>query len=215
MSARTLFQLAGWSLLVGGVLSAIGAIVGSFNSDPASAGYYASGLATLVGIILVLLGVPGLYARLSHAIGWVGLVGFALFYVSGLLLGIGGGVIGLIAFPSLAQVSPSFLNSPPPPSMMNFFLIGNIINLIGGILFGGAIVVARALERNAAILLLLGTVLGFAGNFVDVPHLGDLGTALLLASLAWMGVTLIAHREVEPTWEERTTPVESEARARA
>lgn len=215
MSTRTLFQLAGWSLLVGGVLATIGTLVGSFNQDPANPLSSVSSLITLVGIILLLLGVPALYARLSHAIGWLGLVGFVLFYISGLLAGIGGPLMGLIVFPVLAQVAPSFVNGPPPASIMNFFLVANIFNVVGGVLFGGAIVMARVIERNAAILLLIGAIVSFVGNFVDVAHLGDLGTALFLVALAWMGVTLMTHREVEPTRDEMMTQTEREVRARA
>lgn len=215
VSARTLFQLAGWSLLIGGILAAIGTLVGSFNQDPANPLSSVSSLVSLVGIVLILLGVPALYARLAHAIGWLGLIGFAVLYISGLLAGIGGTLMGLIVFPVLAQVSPAFTNGPPPESIVNFFLIAGIFNLVGGVLFGAAIVLARAVERNAAILLIIGTVVGFVGGYVDVPHLGDLGTALLLVALAWMGVTLMMHREVEPTREEMMTQTEHQVRARA
>ncbi len=215
MSGRRVFQLAGWSLLVGGLVATLGTLVNSFTTGPNDPTALPANLAVLVGVILVLLGVPALYARLYHAIGWVGLIGFALFYISGLVAGIGGSILGLYFFPTLAQVAPSFLNGPPPQNVMNFFLIGGIINLVGGVLFGGAVVVARTIERNAGILVVLGAILSFVGNFVNVPHLGDLGTALFLVALAWMGVTLMTHREVEPTWAERASQPEREVRVRA
>lgn len=197
MLARTFYRLAGLALLIGGVLSAIGSLVGSFTTDMTSSANMWSSLASIVGVILLLLGLPVLYGTFAKAAGALGLVGFVLLFTAGALLGIGGSVLGLLVIPWLAKVAPNLVNAPPTDAVQNYFLFGGVVELIGGLAFGAAILVARAPERMAAILLIIATFVSFSGQMSNVPHLGDLGTVLLTLALAWMGVSLMTQHAVE------------------
>lgn len=198
MSWHGIVRWGGLALLVGGLLEAIGIAVGSFQgpTDPLMG---PTAIVQLVGIVLTLVSIPVLYLHLARAIrGW-GLAGYVLLFSAGVLLGVGGAVLGLLG-PAL-MTTPGALNGPPPPVINNYFMIGGIIELIGGVVFGAAIVLARIPERYAGALLILGTIISFLGNIFPVPHLGDLGTVLLVLALAWMGGILATRHaaEVEPS----------------
>lgn len=215
MSARTPYRLAGFAMLVGGVLAAIAIAVGSFITDFANPLNPWVSAVEILGVILLLAGLPAFYGTFARTAGALGVVGFIFLFASGALLGIGGSVLALLVFPWLAQVAPNLVNSAPPPFIMNYFLFGGVVNLIGGLAFGAAILVTRAPERYAAILLLIGTVVSFAGQLLDnIPHLGDLGTALAVLSVAWMGYSLMTRHAVETTTvTERETATGAHARA--
>ncbi len=200
MSWRGLVRWGGLALLVGGLLLAISIGVGSFQNptDPLTVPL---AVLDLVGIALVLVAIPVLYARLGRAIGIWGLVGYVLFFSAGLLLGTGGGVLQLLS-PTLIKISPSLMSGPPPAEIGAYFMIAGILQLIGGLLLGVTIVRARAAERYAAMLLILGSIVSFVGSiFESVPHLSDLGGVLTTLAVAWFGATLLTRRaeEVEPS----------------
>jgi hypothetical protein len=212
MSSRELVRWGGLSLLVGGVLSAIGIAVGSFLG-PADALQEPVSAIVFLGVILLLLGLPALYTVLARSIGVLGLIGYVLFFASGVLAGAGGTMLGIIG-PALMRVAPGAVNGPPPPEINNFFMVAGTLGLVGGVLFGATIVRAGAPERFAGMLLILGSVVGFVGGIFDfLPHLGDLGTVLTVLALGWMGWTLMTRHvaEMEPS----RAPAEGTARARA
>src|SRR5450755_860101 len=75
MSSTRLYRLSGISLLIGCVLIVLVTIPGVFiNSDPASAYSVYSSLGRVIGGILLLLGLPGVYVRQSQRAGVLGLV---------------------------------------------------------------------------------------------------------------------------------------------
>ncbi len=212
MSSRELVRWGGLALIVGGVLTAIGLAVGSFMAPADPQGVWISAIVFL-GVILLLLGLPVLYTVLARAIGVLGLIGYVLFFASGVLAGAGGTMLGIIG-PALMRVAPSAVNGPPPPEIQNFFMIAGILSLVGGILFGATIVRAGVPERVAGMLLILGSIVGFVGGIFDfVPHLGDLGTVLTVLAIAWMGYTVMTRHvaEMEPS----RAPMEGTTGARA
>jgi hypothetical protein len=86
MSTVTLYRASGLALLLGAVLFLIGyALAFVFNTDTplglAMAGVWTSGL------LLLLLGLPGIVARQAARAGWLGFVGFLLTF-SGAFLAI-------------------------------------------------------------------------------------------------------------------------------
>jgi hypothetical protein len=200
MSSREYVRWGGMALLAGGVLAAIGFAVQSF-AGPTSSLWIPTTVLALFGLVLILLGFPVLYAVLARATGGLGLVGYVLLFVSGLVAGIGATVLSLIV-PYLAQNIPGFMTTAGlPPVMGNYFAVAGIIRLIAGVVFGAAIVRAGTPERVAGMLLILAAIIGFAGGiFNSVPHLGDLGRVLLVLALGWMGWTLMTRHvaEMEP-----------------
>ncbi len=211
MSSRDLVRWGGLGLIVGGLLTAIGIAVGSFMAPADPQGVLVSAVVFL-GVILLLLCIPALYAVLARSIGVLGLIGYALFFASGVLAGGGGTMMGIIG-PALMRAAPSALNGPPPPEIETFFMVAGIISLVGGVLLGAAIVRAGVPERYAGMLLILGSIVGFVGGVVDVPHLGDLGTVLTVLALGWMGWTLMTRHVAE--MEPGMAPAEGTTGARA
>ncbi len=195
MSSRDLVRWSGLALLVGGVLTAIGEAVVSFMAptDPLEVPI---AYIVFLGLILTLLSIPALYTVLGRAIGGLGLIGYVLFFASGVMGGAGGATLGIVG-PAITGAASSPV-SAPPAEIQTFFIIASILGLVGGVLFGATIVRAGVPERYAAMLLILGTLVEFAGNiFSVVPHLGDLGTVLLVLALAWMGWTLMTRHVAE------------------
>ncbi len=198
MSARSLYRLAGLALLVGGVLSAITGLVSGFTDPVSPLNFWLSALG-LVGAILILCSIGTFYGTFAHRAGALGVVGYILLFSAGVLGAVGGNVLGMVMFPTLMQVAPGLANAEPPATIMNFFLFATALVLLGGVLFGLAMLVARAPERGAAILIIIGAVLGFGGQMANnVAHLGDIGIALLMLATAWMGLSLMTRHAAEP-----------------
>lgn len=199
MSARSLVRLAGLGLLVGGLLSVVTGLVSGFITDPASPlNFWISALG-IVGAVLILATIGAFYGTFARRAGALGVVGYILLFSAGIVGAVGGNLMGMILFPTLAQIAPNALQGEPPAGVMSYFLFSSVLVLLGGVLFGLALLVARAPERGAAILMIAGAVLGFAGNLMENPaHLGDIGIALLTLSLAWMGWSLMTRHAAEP-----------------
>jgi hypothetical protein len=196
MSSSTLYRLSGIGLLMGGLLATLGTLIQGFSNDNLlSPLWIPAGLAVLIGEMFFLLGLPGLYTRQAHKAGVIGLVGFILFFLSALLLGIGTSTLYIFIFPWLTQNAPKLADGP---SALNFFFpLAGLLNLIGALLFGVATIRAGILSRAATILLLVAAVLGFAANFVPLPSISSITTALTFIALAWFGYTLISKQRVE------------------
>nr|MDP9476857.1 hypothetical protein [Actinomycetota bacterium] len=87
MSSSTLFRLSGLGLLLGAIL-AIVAVVGhnavrqaSELADITNTPSVMFVRLLMVGALLVIMGLPGLYARLAEWAGVLGLIGFVLTFV--------------------------------------------------------------------------------------------------------------------------------------
>jgi hypothetical protein len=201
MLSREYVRWGGLALLAGGVLAAIGLAVQAFEG-PSSSLWIPITVFALFGLVLILLGFPVEYAVNARATGALGLVGYVFLFVSGLISGIGATVLSLI-MPYLAQNIPGFMTTAGlPPIMGNYLAAAGIIRLIGGVIFGAALVRAGTPERVAGMLLILAAILGSVGGiFTSVPHLGDLSRVLLVIALGWMGWTLMTRHvaEMEPS----------------
>ena len=197
MSSTMLYRLSGLTLLLGAVLGSIGNILTDVlyaGNDPRqylTPVWFVVMLVTLIGELLLVLGLPGIVARQVQHAGRLGIVGFALMYI-GEFLFTSYDVTALLVSPWLAQVAP-LLARNGPPSLSVFFLIAGILFSLGGILLGIVTMRAEVLPRWAGLLLIIGVLL----NIVDAPLSGTLGSVVgiisfLLFALAvgWMGYAL-------------------------
>src|SRR4051812_28611324 len=124
--------------------------------------------------LLVLLGVPGLYAAQRGGMGRLGLVGFLTAFSGTYLIAVTGN-FGFLA-PVLAKQSPAALDSLGqylPVVIINGFAA--ILFMIGYVLFGVAMIRTPALPRRAGILVAVGAP----------AHLLGFGIAQLVTSAAW------------------------------
>ena len=111
--------LGGLAAIVGGLLFVVAAIVGlslvdfeNFAIAAATGSYILFALLSLLGAILVLGGLVGLYARQSEQAGPLGLLGFLVTFL-GMALVVGASWASTFTEPALAQVAPELLAQDP------------------------------------------------------------------------------------------------------
>ena len=96
--------------------------------------------------------------------------------------------------PFLASQAPALLKGSLPSGLIAFFIVGGLLGFVGGILLGIATLRAAVLARWASLLLIVGAVLTFAGNFL-LPIIGTVGVVLFLIGLAWLGFGVWSYRQ--------------------
>jgi hypothetical protein len=108
MTTAQLYRLSGLALVIGMILSAVSAIGSGVafpdTSSPAAATNPLSVLLSIVGVIgtiVALLGLPGMYARAAREGGLLWLVGVVLIAITGVLFGVFLGLWAHSCFPSL------------------------------------------------------------------------------------------------------------------
>ena len=139
----------------------------------------------LIGALLLLVGLVGLYARQSEEAGALGLAGFLAALVgTGLLIG----MMWTITFvaPTAAIEAPAFLDAEATAGPLDTgFMLSGLAVAVGWALFGVATFRARVYPRLTAIVLTIGALL----TFVPLPAT----TLIIDVALIWLG--LIALRE--------------------
>ena len=178
----------GLAAVLGGLLTVVAGLVGGLFVDfenfavaAATGTYIFVALLFLLGAILVLGGLVGLYARQSEQAGSLGLVGFLVTFW-GMALVVGASWHSVFTEPSLAQVAPELL-AQAPPGWVNFgFILTYALASIGWLLFGVATLRARVYPRAAAILLIVGAFI----SLVPLP----LTEVILAVAIAWLGFDL-------------------------
>jgi len=168
-----LFRMSGWFLLFGGVLMA----VTNFHL-PISP--IVSALINLLGGVLLLLGLPALYARQAREIRWIGLVGLIIIWLDILIFPVlQGGIGGLV--PVLTP--PDFL-----------YIIGPL-TVIGTLLFGIMTMRAHVFPGWLGFCVFLGYILAIIGIIFlekSVPFIGLAGIVLYWLSFSAFGVVLFS-----------------------
>jgi len=191
MSSVTLYRASGLALLLGAVLFLIGyALAFVFNTDTplglAMTGVWTSGL------LLLLLGLPGIVARQASRAGWLGFVGFLLTF-SGAFLSISSfAVLYLTIRPWFAAHAPNvghqFLLTNPAMNLVGTFLLWG-----GLVLLGIATMRARIFSPWAGLLLIVAVVVDFfstPGGLVG-SIASPLSNVILVLGLGWMGYALL------------------------
>jgi hypothetical protein len=198
MKEATLYKLSGYCLIAGGLaLSIFWLLVIPFDTFAGaevitSPLYLISQVFHLIGAVVVLYGLIGLYLAYRERAGIIGLVGFVL-----TLLGAVGivvdAVIGLVIAPALAVDAPATIEATGTlfvgPVLIMYIAIF-ATNMIGQLVFGGSLL-RTDLPRFAVILFLVGAV---ASNLPPLPVLHLVlvaGGVLSGAASAWFGWLLV------------------------
>jgi hypothetical protein len=195
MSPQTLYRLSGISLLIGGLLTALATLPVLFIGDDSTSTIAATAaLLRVLGGMLIVVGLPGMYLRQAERVGLLGLVGFlaTLFYI--LILGVAGDTINAFIVPFIASAAPALLKGSLPSGLGNFFIVGGLLGLVGGILLGIVTLRAAILPRWAGLPLIVGAVLSFIGNFLP-PMISTVGVVLFFVGLAWLGFGVWSYRQ--------------------
>jgi hypothetical protein len=196
VSSSSLVSLGGLAVVVGAVLLLTADIIDAYNIDAyatvelnrefLTTGTHAfqSALRLTAFGLLLPLGLVGLYARQSEATGPLGLVGFVVAF-AGTVLVAGFAWVDTFVAPELATSAPRLFEAGPPPGRSLSFLVYGV----GWALFGLASLVGRVYPSTAAILLILGAVIGTVVSLTLLPV--PLGWLPFEATVAWLGVVLL------------------------
>jgi hypothetical protein len=199
MSTQGFFRLSGLALVGGSVLTIVFRIVSAFFYGDTTT--YANqpmniitDFALAAATILLLLGLPGVYASRAQGFGVVGLVGMALVFIAGMMLGVFGNLVGAMVDPWLATEAPDLANGFGPPAFFAFFNVEELLLVIGSILLAIPLLRGQVSPRWPGIALLLSVVVGSVGFFLfAIPTnlasslMGEVAPLLLLIALAGLG----------------------------
>jgi hypothetical protein len=188
VSCSNLIRLSGLAAIVAGALLLVGDLLSlateSENRSEAAttAPFVFTFLLYLIGTVLLLVGLVGLYIRQSEASGILGLVGFAAAFLGEALV-LGAVWTELFVAPFLANAAPAVLDAGPTGTLAVGFILTFALGALGWLLFGLAALRARVYPRAAAIALMVGAVI----SFLPIPASG----IVLNAVVAWLGFTLL------------------------
>jgi len=179
--AQVALRTSAVGLIFGTMLTATGIVFATTGEQPLP---LAASLSLFVGSLLLMLALPGMYARQATKAGWLGLVGHVLLE-AGLVLVLVFGVAPLM-YPTASKLGES----------VTAFLLG-ITLMLGFLLTAIAMVRAHVYPRGAGVLLLAAGG-GFFFSFIVAELLpriagqvgGAIFGALLVAAFTWMGVSL-------------------------
>lgn len=205
MSSTTLYRLSGISLLIGGLLAALATVPVFFTGeDPTSPIAATAALLRIIGDMLIVVGLPGVYSRQAQRAGLLGLIGFLSTLVYILITGVVNDTIEAVILPFLASAAPSLLKGSPPQGLLILFLVGGLLGLVGSVSLGVAMLRTTVLTRWVGLPLIVGVVLNLAGSFL-LPAVGTTGTVLFLLGLAWLGFGVWSSRQ--PTSQPELPPM--------
>jgi hypothetical protein len=202
MSSSTLFRLSGVVLILGTLLSIVGTVAQfGITDNPANSMWTVGAMLGLASLMLLIIGLTGLYARFASHTKMLGFLGFVLL-IGALFLAIGRTAILGIMLPWLTQVAPTAANSDGPPAMGTFFILEANLLLVGGILFGIATFRVRVFPNWArwmGIVLIAVAVLSVVANFTNMSDLLTSGSMdLLFVALAGLGWVLLSEQREAP-----------------
>lgn len=136
----------------------------------------------LVGLILLAVGLVGLYAHQSETVGLLGLVGFLVAF-AGTVLFTGFFWANIFVAPALAVGAPEFLDQG---GRFPGFRLSLIIYAVGWLLFGLASLKARVYPRAPVVALIIGAALDLFG--------APLSGLVIDAAFVWLGFSLFSGR---------------------
>jgi hypothetical protein len=195
-----LLKASGLALVVGGVLMAAATLLHPSHETvttiiASEVRLVAAHVVYTISWLLVLLGLPGLYAAQRGRMGRLGLAGFLAAFAGTYLIAVTGN-FGFLA-PVLAKESPAVLdaiNQYPPVVGING--LAAIAFMVGYVLLGIAMTRTASLPRLAGILVAVGApshLIGFGLAQLVSPALwfiAVVGSIILGAGLAWPGYRL-------------------------
>ncbi len=192
ISSSDLIRLGGLAAVIAGVLLSIGTLLSfatkseNLSESATTASYAFAWLLSLLGVVLLLVGLVGLYARQSEAAGILELVSFVVAFF-GTALALGAVWTQLFVAPFLAVEAPGVLDAEPTGALaLGFTLTFLVLLPLGWVLFRVAALRARVYPRVAAIVLIIGVVIGA----LPIP----LTEIVFFMAVAWLGFLLFTGR---------------------
>ena len=200
MNDKRFSQISGWALLLGGIMGIVTHVL--HPAEPKSAEQIrmyvqhtpAAHVGVWFGMLLVLLGLPQLFARLSRSAGVLTLIAFPLIFV-GIALADGMHCpLEFGALPAIYQVAPDQVGRIYLGFSQTYYgwlsVIGAPVLMLGLLLF----VVDQRRSRELASWpgwLLGGSLLAMGGAIFNVPGTGLAFAVLLYAAFGAYGALLL------------------------
>lgn len=154
----------------------------------------------VIGAVLVLFGMPAMYARLAGPTGLLGLAGIVLIALAWVFFGVFLSLYAALVSPWLAVQAPSLAVAPLPTGIVVAFGVGLIAWLVGGVLFGIPFIRGSVRPRWVGYLLPASAVWVVVGNIVIAPSgpadnlvvnlLSNLAPILLLVAFGYLGLQM-------------------------
>ncbi len=186
MSSVGLIRLGALAAVLSGILWIVGELLylipglREFTAEAATSGSYLFQSALfLLGGVLLLGALVGLYARHSETLGTLGRTGFLIALV-GTALAVGSLWTSAFAIPAIAEDAPALVEAGPPPIVLFGEILSWGLLTVGWVLLGVAILRTGVYPRLVAILLAIGAVIAFLPvPFSFIPF---------AAAVAWIGL---------------------------
>lgn len=177
---------AGAFLLIADLWSLVGGEPERFSDLAVTTSWTLVSAMYLIGALLLLVALAGLYARQSEEAGSLGVAGFLTALIgTGLLAGMMWTMVFLV--PSAAVEAPAFLNAEQVAGPLDAgFMLSGLAVAIGWALFGVATLRAGVFPRVTAVVLIVGAIVTF------LPFAPS--TLIIDVAVAWMGYLVLAGR---------------------
>lgn len=213
MSTANLIRWSGLISLLAGVLHVVGALLHPVGEDLAavqSPNWVPAHLVYWVSVLLLQLGLVGLYARQVKQTGWLGLVGFVLAFIGTALVG---SILLYVStvLPLIASEAQAIFDqaATPPVFLLPVFILGFGL---GWILLGVAIMRADVLPRWSGLLLIIGVTLFVVSEVLPfeapLAHvLVTVGDVVFGLGLVWLGYALWSEKREPKKYGESATRV--------
>ena len=206
MTNAQLLRASGVALLTGAVCfivhivlrSAITAAAGGVAVTFAKDGLWVPVNALgLIGALLVLVGMPAMYARMASSSGLIGLIGVLLIALGWLFFGLFLTFYSLVVLPWLADNAPLLvdgLNQHPP--MLVAYIAALLAEVVGLVLFAIPFLRASVHSRWVGYVLLASAFMTIGGIFIApsgpatniaINLLSNLGPVLLMVAFGAVG----------------------------
>jgi hypothetical protein len=192
LPSSELIRWSGLAAVLAGVLLSVGAILNiateteNLSESATTAPYAFTWLLYLLGGVLLLLGLVGLYASQSEAAGILGLVGFLVAFCGTVLLA-GSAWFQLFVAPFFAVEAPRALDAESAGMLtLGFVLTFPVFSTVGWILFGIATLRGGVYPRVPAILLIIGVLINFLPT-----HFTEF---VFNVAVTWLGFVLFTGR---------------------
>lgn len=206
MTRSRFFRISGICLVAGCLAFALHVVLRSvITAGPEPVAFAKHGawipvqLLGAIGAALVLLGLPGMYARVAVASGLLGLMGMALLATAWMFVALFISLYSALVVPWLADRAPSLIaaSAPPPAAFVIAVAVGLVAWCVGAVLLAIPFLRRRARPRWVGYALVASAVWMIVGNLLIAPSgpasnlavnlLSNLGPVLLLAGVARIG----------------------------
>lgn len=192
MSTSNLNRWGGLAAIVGGVLLIIldfaeFILFGNLPiSEAAATGSWiiVEGL-YFVAVVLITLGLVGLYAFQFHQAGTLGLVAFVITFIGGMMTA--GSTWSEVFFGSwLAGAAPELMDADPSGTLVAGIILSYLLFALGWFLFGLDSLRVGVFPRGSVILVMIGAVLFLVLGILDIPFI----SVVFGVAITWMGYSL-------------------------